>query len=122
MSNRPVHFEFYSTDPDASVAFFQQALGWNFDKWGDQAYWLASTGTDGPGIDGAVAAIEDGGAARTMNTVDVADLEKAISACVDAGGQTVGDVMDIPDIGRWVQIREPGGNIFGLMESVEQAE
>lgn len=55
MPNRPVHFEFYSADPAASVEFFTRAFGWNFQQWDDNPYWLAFTGPDGPGIDGAVA-------------------------------------------------------------------
>ena len=115
MGDRPVHFEFHSSDPAASVAFFEQALGWKFDRWGDFDYWLATTGEDPPGIDGAVEAAPEGVEPYTMNTVQVSDLEASIEACEKAGGTRIGDIREIPGVGRWARIREPGGNHFGMM-------
>lgn len=51
-----------------------------------------------------------------MNTIAVDNLEEAIAAAERAGGEAVTEVMDITGVGRWIQIREPGGNIFGLMQ------
>ncbi len=120
VSNRPTHFEFYSSDAAASVAFFEQALGWKFEQWGDQPYWLATTGDDQPGIDGAVAPAPEGTTPHTLNTLDVEDLDVALAACEAAGGTRSTDIMDIPGIGRWIQMQEPGGNVFGLMENAPQ--
>ena len=116
MPNRPVHFEFHSADPAASVEFFSGAFGWNFQQWDDNPYWLAFTGSDGPGIDGAVAPAPEGRGPHTLNTIAVDNLEEAIAAAERAGGEAVTEVMDITGVGRWIQIREPGGNIFGLMQ------
>jgi len=33
MSNRVVHFEIPSDNPEKAIAFFQTAFGWNFQKW-----------------------------------------------------------------------------------------
>lgn len=110
MENRLIHFEFYLSDPAASVAFFEQALGWNCDRWGDFDYWLATTGEEAPGINGAVGLAPEGAEPYTMNTVQVADLEAAIDACERAGGTRCADIREIPGVGRWVGIREPGGN------------
>lgn len=121
MNNRITHFEFYSQNPAASVTFFENALEWSFERWGDQPYWLANTGDSPGGINGAVSALTDPNETpHTLNTIDVEDLDVAIEACVAAGGTKVSDVMDIPGIGRWVRIREPGGNQFGMMESATQ--
>ena len=46
---RPVHFEIHVEDPEVSIAFFSDVLGWRSDRWGDMPYWLQSTG-EGPGI------------------------------------------------------------------------
>lgn len=116
MPNRPVHFEFYSADPAASVEFFTRAFGWNFQQWDDNPYWLAFTGPDGPGIDGAVAPAPEDRGPHTLNTIAVDNLEEAIAAVEQAGGGAVSDIIDITGVGRWIQIREPGGNIFGLMQ------
>jgi predicted enzyme related to lactoylglutathione lyase len=109
MSNRITHFEFYSPDPAASVEFFESALGWSFERWGDQPYWLADTGDSSGGINGTVPALADPGeASHTLNTIDVEDLDVAMEACEAAGGAKVSDVMDIPGVGRWVQISRTG--------------
>ena len=31
-------------------------------------------------------------------------------------GQLLTDVMELPGVGRWVQVEGPGGEEFGLME------
>lgn len=43
-------------------------------------------------------------------------LEEAIAAAERAGGEAVTEIIDVTGVGRWMQIREPGGNIFGLMQ------
>lgn len=116
MGNRLIHFEFNSPDPLASVAFFEQALGWSFHKWGDYDYWLATTGEDEPGIDGAVGLASEEDGPHTLNTVQVEDLEAAISDCKQAGGDCSSEILEIPGVGRWVRVREPGGNEFGMIE------
>jgi predicted enzyme related to lactoylglutathione lyase len=121
VNNRVTHFEFYSKDPAASVEFFENALGWSFERWGDQPYWLANTGNAEGGINGAVSSLPDPSLdPHTLNTIDVEDLDVAIESCEAAGGTKTSDVMDIPGVGRWVQIREPGGNLFGMMGPASQ--
>ena len=116
MGNRLIHFEFNSSDPLASVAFFESALGWSFTKWGEYDYWLATTGEDEPGINGAVGLAREGTEPHTLNTVEVKDLETAMSDCEKAGGSCSPEILEIPGVGRWVLVREPGGNQFGMME------
>src|ERR1044072_5846453 len=41
---RPVHFEIHATDPQAAVTFYEQVFGWKIEQWGDQPYWLITTG------------------------------------------------------------------------------
>ena len=119
MGARPVHFEFYSADPAASVAFFEEALGWSFSRYADFDYWLATTGDEPPGIDGAVGALAPGDTGPyTMNTVQVAGLERAIETCEQAGGTLSSGIQEIPGVGRRAGIREPGGNEFGLFEPI----
>ena len=116
MENRLIHFEFNSSDPLASVAFFEEALGWAFSKWGEHDYWLATTGENEPGINGAVGRAPEDTAPYTINTVQVENLEAAISACEAAGGVRTAEILEIPGVGRWARIREPGGNEFGIIE------
>ncbi|MEI6622076.1 MAG: hypothetical protein WCP28_09240 [Actinomycetes bacterium] len=60
---RPVHFEIHASNPEQIRAFYESVFGWTVNRWGDEPYWLISTG-DGnpmagvpssePGIDGAM--------------------------------------------------------------------
>ncbi|MFI5101701.1 MAG: VOC family protein [Actinomycetes bacterium] len=50
---RPVHFEIHGSDPESLVAFYRTVFAWTVTRWGEEAYWLADTGDDGPGINGA---------------------------------------------------------------------
>lgn len=114
MPVRPTHFEFYSTDPEATIAFLSTVFGWRVERWGGEEYWLVDTG-DGPGINGAVArAGEDG--PKTLTTCDVEDLDAAVEAVRIGGGTLLTEVIEVPGVGRWVQVAGPGGAEFGLME------
>lgn len=116
MGNRLIHFEFNTSDPLASVAFFENALGWSFTKWGEYDYWLATTGEDEPGINGAVGLTREGVEPHTLNTVQVENLEAAISNCEKAGGSYYPEILEIPGVGRWARVRAPGGVEFGMIE------
>ena len=114
MAVRPTHFEFYSADPQATVEFLTTVFGWRAEQWEDQEYWLVETG-EGMGINGAVARTGDEGP-KTLITCDVEDLDAAIEAVQIGGGELLTDIMEVPGVGRWVQVEGPGGEEFGLME------
>ena len=114
---RVVHFEIAADDPERAARFYEQALGWRIERWGEAAnYWLVSTGDEfSPGIDGAIrhrAAIRQ----HTTNTVSVARLEDAIEAVRRAGGSVSADIQFIPEVGRLVYATDTEGNTFGLIE------
>ncbi len=116
MGNRLIHFEFNSSDPAASIEFFAVVFGWSFTRWGEHDYWLATTGEDEPGINGAVGLAGEGAQPHTLNTIEVTNLDDALSACEKAGGSRCSEVREIPGVGRWVRVAAPGGNEFGMME------
>jgi predicted enzyme related to lactoylglutathione lyase len=114
--NRIVHFEIPATDPAALIAFYQEVLGWRFDQWGDQPYWLITTGEGEPGINGGLMARRDP-AQPVVNTADVASLDESLARVEAAGGTVVVPKMPIPTVGWLAYFKDPDGNIFGLMES-----
>ncbi len=71
--------------------FFTRAFGWRFQQWDDNPYWLAFTGPDGTGIDGAVAPAPEDRGPHTLNTIAVDDLEEATADAERAGGVAVTD-------------------------------
>src|SRR5439155_24728904 len=101
---RPIHFEIHGSDPAAVMAFYRELFGWTFQRWGEQPYWIATTG-EGPGIDGAV--VERRGAppasGQPVNafvvTVGVDDVETTVSASEDGGGAVVVPCEAVPGVG-----------------------
>lgn len=117
--SRVIHFEFPSTDMAASPKFYENVFGWKLTKYpGPMDYWLITTGTPGtPGIDGGL-----GGAANelngTVNTVGVDDLDEAIKKVEQNGGQVVMPKDEISDVGWLAYVREPGGAVLGMIQSI----
>ena len=52
---RPVHFEIQAESTDRAIKFYTELFGWTFSQWGQEKYWLITTGEKGtPGIDGGL--------------------------------------------------------------------
>lgn len=114
--NRVIHFEIPSSDPEKSIAFYAGVFGWKFDRWGEEPYWLITTGEGEPGINGGLMARHHP-EQPVANTICVASLDAAVAAVEAAGGTIALPKMPIPTIGWLAYFKDPDGNIFGLMES-----
>ena len=121
---RPVHFEFSADDPEKLAKFYEDSLGWKVQKWeGPMDYWLFSTGEEGqPGIDGGLMKRDDQTPTGTVNTVDVPNIDEYMDKAVAAGGKVTAPKMAVPGVGWMCYIMDPEGNVFGLMESDENAK
>jgi predicted enzyme related to lactoylglutathione lyase len=121
---RAVHFEIHAADPQAAIAFYSGLFGWTFNKWEGGDYWMIHTGPDEqPGINGglmprrgdvpaALAAVN-----AFVITVDVDDIDAALERG-KAGGATVAlPRMPVPGIGWLAYLKDPDGNIFGMMQA-----
>ena len=114
--SRPVHFEIYGDDPVAATAFYSAVFDWKVEQWGDQPYWLYTTGEDGPGIDGAAAESQEHGQ-KVVLTVQVEDLAAAVEKARAAGGTIVMEDAPIPGVGTLAQVLDPNGVLVGLLQS-----
>lgn len=116
--SRVVHFEIPADNPERAIKFYQDVFGWRIEKWaGPIEYWLIRTGPeDEPGIDGGLARRENP-ETGVENTIDVANLEKALANVESHGGETIRPAQAIPGVGYMAYIKDTEGNIFGLMES-----
>jgi predicted enzyme related to lactoylglutathione lyase len=119
---RVVHFDIEAENPEKVREFYEGVFGWKFDKWeGPMEYWMIKTGRDeDDGIDGGLARKSDEGPAPS-NTIDVASIDEAIRKIQEKGGEILTPKMPIPGIGWTASFRDPGGNMFGLMEEDETA-
>jgi predicted enzyme related to lactoylglutathione lyase len=124
--SRPVHFEIHATDPLALSAFYTKLFGWSFNKWAGGDYWMISTGPDErPGINGGMVQrrgpAPEGNAATNafVITVDVEDIDASLAAVEGYGQGAIVAVpkMAVPGIGWLAYVRDPDGNIFGMMQA-----
>ena len=120
---RVVHFEISAKDPEKNAKFYRDAFGWRVEKWeGPLEYWLIYTGDkDEVGIDGGLGRRE-GDDPETINTIDVADVKKAVRMVQDHGGKVINPIHAVHGIGWMTYIEDPEGNRWGLMQEDPEAK
>ena len=122
--NRVIHFEIPAKDPSKVIEFYKNVFGWNIQQWGDQEYWLVSTGDKSePGIGGAVfKPKEPMHGEGFVNTIGVANIDKAAENVKSNGGQVVVDKTTIPGVGYFLYCKDIEGTLFGLMQEDANAK
>ena len=120
---RPVHFEIHATDPERSCRFYQAVLGWSIEQWGDQPYWIITTGrTDEPGINGGLLprrgpAPEVGAPVNAfVLTHAVDDIDDTLAAAQQNGATIALPKDAMPGVGLLAYIHDPDGNLLGLLQ------
>jgi predicted enzyme related to lactoylglutathione lyase len=104
------------------VGFYQSVFGWTIQKWGDQPYWLVTTGAEGePGINGGILPKHDP-KQPCVNTVGVANLDEAMASVTANGGSICMPKMAVPTVGWLAYGNDPEGNVFGMMQMDPQAK
>ncbi len=120
--NRLVHFEYFTQDPERTATFYEQVLGWRSERWGDQPYWLVTTGSDDqPGINGGIGPQTFPTDQRVINTVDVDDVDAVVERAKAAGGSVLVEKMPVPGVGWLAYLTDPDGIVFGVMQADEGA-
>jgi predicted enzyme related to lactoylglutathione lyase len=124
--SRPMHFEIQASKPQALIDFYSALFGWSFNKWEGGDYWLIHTGPDDqPGINGGLLPRrgpppENMAAVNAfVITVDVDKLDDKLAKVDSIGGGGVVCVpkMAVPGIGWLAYVKDPDGNIFGMMQA-----
>jgi uncharacterized protein len=119
---RVIHFEIHADDPERAVRFYEQTLGWQFQKWdGPLEYWMVITGQEGPGINGGMLRrmypISGEGVIAYVCTVDTDSVDALLDKITGAGGTVAVPKMPIPGMGWLAYAKDTEGNIFGMMEN-----
>lgn len=116
-SNRIVHFEIPAQQPEALVKFYGALFGWKFQKapFPGPEYWLCDTGTDNPGINGAIMQRQHPQQPWT-NYVDVADIDAALAQAQKLGAKVALPRTAVPGVGAYAALIDPQGNICGLWQ------
>jgi predicted enzyme related to lactoylglutathione lyase len=119
---RPVHFELQASDPAALQVFYAAVFGWTFEKWGDQDYWVISTGDEEMGINGGLLARtgppppDDAPITGTTLVIGVADCQAHLDRAIAAGAHVALARTEVPGVGFMAYAKDPDGNLFGILE------
>ena len=121
-----VHFEMPYDDRERMARFYQSAFGWQSQMLGSEMgnYVVATTtetSESGPKKPGA---INGGFFERKKDWPDqypsiviaVEDLGSAIERVGTAGGNVLGEPMEIPGVGSYVSFRDTEGNRVGILQ------
>jgi len=126
--NPVVHFEMPYEDRERLAKFYESAFRWQMQKLGEEMgnYVLATTtgtGESGPKKPGAI----NGGffpkkpdwpAQYPSVVVAVDDIEESINKVKDAGGEVLGEPMEIPGVGQYVSFMDTEGNRVGMLQPI----
>ena len=119
---KPTYFDFTVSDLDAARRFFEEVLGWRFEKFPMpyEYYRIQAGQPEEPGIDGGIGAVRDAPTAEgrplTQVTMPVDDLDAVLRQVEESNGQIIEPKMPIPGIGWYATCAEPGGLKFGLIQ------
>ena len=121
---RVIHFEIHATQPKALIDFYSELFGWSFTKWEHADYWLIGTGADGtPGINGGLVprrgpASADGQPVNSyVCTADVESVDASVGRATALGGTVAVPKMPIPGVGWLAYVKDPDGNLLGMMQT-----
>ena len=124
--NPVVHFELPYDDAARIARFYGAAFGWQTQQLGPEMghYVLATTARDDAVGKGRRGAIDGGFFPRSPDmpgqhpavVIAVEDVQAAMQAVKDAGGEVLGTPRQIPGVGRYVAFRDTEGNRLSMLQ------
>ena len=121
MGRPVVHWELWSQDPDKASAFYAQAFDWKItaQDMGQMKYWTVDTENES-GINGGIMKPNSGPVPGNMCLyIQVASIEVALERIARAGGKTIMEQTDIPNVGAFALFEDPDGRVNGVFEEAE---
>jgi predicted enzyme related to lactoylglutathione lyase len=121
-----IWYELITPDADASKAFYDKVVGWQFGEPVAEYQGYRMIGRSDGGFAGGVLPLTDemqqNGARPTwLGYVGVDDVDAAIAAIEQAGGKTLMPATDIPGVGRIAMVADPSGAPFYVMKPIPPA-
>ena len=125
--NPVVHFEMPAEDRKRMSDFYTKAFGWQTQMLGEEmgGYVLATTSqTDANGRPTTPGTINGGFFQKTDDplsqypsvVIGVENIRDHMKKVTDAGGQVLGEPMDIPGIGSYVTFIDTEGNRLSMLQ------
>jgi predicted enzyme related to lactoylglutathione lyase len=112
--------ELHTSDPEAAARFYADVFGWSIESTPMEfPYWIAKNG------DQMVAGFmrqppEAPQRPAWLSYVAVADVDASAAQAVSLGGIVLVPPSDIPEMGRFAVLADPGGASFALFQAAAQ--
>jgi predicted enzyme related to lactoylglutathione lyase len=127
--NPVVHFEIPMEDEERAKKFYSDIFGWKLTKMGDEygQYVMVQTGpTDEKGMPERPAFINGGMMKRhivksPVLVIAVDDCDATVEKVKASGGKLVGEILDIPNVGRYAYVEDCEGNVIGVIKPIMPA-
>ncbi len=120
-----IWYELMTTDRDAAIAFYKTVVGWNaadqtMADLGDFRYTILSVGDRG--VAGLMALNDEmcanGAKPGWLGVIGVTDTDAAVKSLEAAGGSVLRAPDDIPNVGRFAIVADPGGAVFEFLTPI----
>ena len=120
-----IWYELMTTDVAAAKAFYAPVAGWTMSEQGQPTmpYTVVSAGAQGVGGIAMLPAdaCEAGAWPGWIGYIGVADTDATAERVVAAGGRILRAPDDIPGVGRFAVVADPGGAAFNLLTPLPRA-
>ena len=124
MAGRVVHFEIPADDVSRAEGFYRDVFGWTTTTMPGMGYtMLGTTPTDESGMPAEAGSINGGMFARVDDvstpviTIDVDDIDDALTTIESAGGKTVRPREAVGTMGFSAYFTDSEGNLLGLWQT-----
>jgi predicted enzyme related to lactoylglutathione lyase len=123
--NRVVHFEIPADNLERAKKFYGENFGWKLNQFGPEMgnYVVVHTGpTDDKGMPQDKAFINGGimprdpSASAPILVIAVDDADAAVEKVKKSGGKLVGEILDIPHVGRYARVQDSEGNVIAVIK------
>jgi predicted enzyme related to lactoylglutathione lyase len=123
--DRVVHFEIPADDLERAKKFYTDNFGWTLNQLGPEmgSYVLVHTGPtdehampqDKGFINGGMMK-RDPSARSPVIVLAVGDTDATVEKVKQSGGKLVGEILDIPNVGRYARVQDTEGNVIGVIK------
>lgn len=128
-----VHFELPCTDRERLARFFERAFGWKAQMLGPEMghYVIVTTAEQDTRPDAPRGAINGGLFTKCADmpeaqapsiVIGIEDIQASIRKVKEAGGQVLGEPMDIPGVGSYVAFLDTEGNRSGMLQPLPMGQ
>jgi uncharacterized protein len=116
-----IWYELLTTDEDAAIDFYKAVVGFTAGDFpaADVGFRYTILSVAGQGVAGLMALPEEarkhGGQPGWLGVIAVPDADEAVRRITEAGGLVHKQPADIPTVGRFAVVADPGGAVFQVL-------